>query len=135
MVKGSCLCGGIEYEVELIPNKVFNCHCSNCRKAHGAAFATQALAKAETLHFIKGQELLKEYRGQRGIRAFCGNCGSRLMNYAPDKNMYLSVALASVDTLCNAKPMAHAFVGSKADWVEPTPGISAFATIPPGALD
>ncbi len=78
MVKGSCLCGEIEYEVELIPGKVYNCHCSICRKSHGAAFATLAQAKADTLRFLKGEELLSEYQGRRGIRAFCSKCGSKM---------------------------------------------------------
>ncbi len=43
MVQGSCLCGQITYEVELLPNKVFNCHCSYCRKAHDADYVTVAL--------------------------------------------------------------------------------------------
>ena len=53
MVKGSCLCGEIEYEVELIEDKIFNCHCSQCRKSHGSAFATQAFAKGNSLNFLK----------------------------------------------------------------------------------
>ncbi|MBI3562857.1 MAG: GFA family protein [Gammaproteobacteria bacterium] len=83
MINGSCLCGAIEYEVEEIPGKIYNCHCSQCRKSHGAAFATQVFARGATLRFIKGEELLKEYRqvpGHGVIRAFCSKCGSRLMN-------------------------------------------------------
>ncbi len=67
MVNGSCLCGAVEYEVELIPGKVCNCHGSLCRKSHGAAFATQAFAKAETLRFLKGEELLSEYQRLTGV--------------------------------------------------------------------
>ena len=135
LIKGSCLCGGIEYEVEPIPQKIYNCHCSQCRKSHGAAFATQALAKGETLKFLKGEELLKEYTGHGGVRAFCSNCGSRLMNYAPDKSLYLSVALSSVDSAYNGKPIAHANVDSKASWHNPSPDIPSYPGMPDGALD
>ncbi len=130
MVRGSCLCGAVEYEVELIPDKVFNCHCSLCRKSHGAAFATQAFAKAETLRFLKGEELLSEYQGRRGIRAFCSSCGSKLMNYAPDKSQYLSVALACVDSGADVKPVADCFVGSKADWSTLSGNIPSFKMLP-----
>ena len=138
MIKGSCLCGAIEYEVEEIPGKVYNCHCSQCRKSHGAAFSTQAFAKGATLRFIKGKEHLKEYRQfpeHGGIRAFCSTCGSRLMNYLPDKNIYLSVALSSIDSDFNAGPVAHAFVGSKASWHQPSGDIPSFESIPEGALE
>ena len=107
MARGSCLCGQIEYEVELIPYKTFNCHCSYCRKAHGAAFVTLTLAKGETLRITKGKENLKEHKNNLGgFRAFCANCGTRLMNYAPDKSLYLSVALSTVDTPVDFKPSA-----------------------------
>lgn len=135
MIKGSCLCGAIEYEVEPDFSKVFNCHCLQCRKSHGAAFATQAFAKGETLKFLKGAEFLKEYTGHGGVRAFCSNCGSRLMNYAPEKKLYLSVALASVDSEHAGKPIAHAFVDSKAAWHEPSDDILSYPGLPDDSLD
>ncbi|MBO0612980.1 GFA family protein [Thiothrix fructosivorans] len=131
MVQGSCLCGQIEYEVELIPNKIFNCHCSYCRKAHGAAFVTVALAKGDTLKITKGNEALKEHQNELGgFRAFCFNCGTRLMNYAPDKSLYLSVSLSTIDTPIDAKPIAHVNIESKASWHEPYEGIPALEGLP-----
>ena len=138
MIRGSCLCNSIEYEVEEIPGKIYNCHCSQCRKSHGAAFATQVFAKGATLRFTKGEKYLKEYiqfPDQGGIRTFCSLCGSRLMNYLPDKTIYLSVALSSIDSNFSGKPIAHAFVGSKAAWHQPTDDIPCYETIPTGALD
>lgn len=138
MIKGSCLCGAIEFEAEEIPGKIYNCHCSQCRKSHGAAFATQAFVRGATLRFIKGKEYLKEYKQfaeNGGIRAFCSICGSRLMNYLPDKNIYLSVALSSIDSSFEGKPVAHAFVGSKASWHHPSEDIPSYETVPAGALE
>jgi len=135
MEKGSCLCGKIEYEVELIPEKTFNCHCVQCRKSHGAAFATQVFAKGSTLKFIKGEELIGEYQGELGIRAFCRHCGSRLMNYASDKNVYLSIALSTLDSDYSRGPVAHAFVAHKAAWHTPSTEIPAFDELPVGAIE
>lgn len=136
MVQGSCLCGQIEYEVELIPEKTFNCHCSYCRKAHGSAYATLTLAKGNTLNVKKGIELLKEHKNDLGgYRAFCSQCGSRLMNYAPDKSVYLAIALSTFDTPVSFKPSAHANVESKASWCDPYAGIPVFRGIPDGVLE
>jgi hypothetical protein len=132
LINGSCLCGAIEYEVELVAGMIFNCHCSKCRKAHGAAFATLAFAKGETLKFLKGEDALAEHKGRRGTRAFCSSCGSRLMNYAPDKNDYLSVTLACVDTDLDVRPVSHVFTGSKASWHEPSDDIPSFEALPRG---
>lgn len=136
MVQGSCLCGQIEYQVELIPNKTFNCHCSYCRKAHGAAFVTVTLAKGDTLHITKGQESLKEHINDLGgVRAFCSNCGTRLMNYAPDKTMYLSIVLSTVDTPVDFQPVAHVNIESKASWHEPYEGIPKFESLPENIME
>ena len=119
-----------------MPEKTFNCHCSFCREAHGATFVTLTLAKGETLNIKKGKEGLKEHKnGLGGFRAFCSTCGTRLMNYAPDKSMYLAIALSTVDTPVNFRPSAHANIESKASWHEPYEGIPAFQGIPDGALD
>jgi len=135
MVIGSCLCGEIEFQVELISEKIYNCHCSQCRKAHGATFATQAFAKGNSLKFNKGEKYLSEYKNEQSIRAFCKKCGSRLMNYTPDKNIYLSVALSSIDGDHSFIPVAHANVESKASWHTPSSEIPSFQGLPDGALD
>lgn len=132
MITGSCLCGGVVYEVEEIAEKVYNCHCTKCRKAHGSTFATQLFCKGETFKFVQGEDLLSEYVGEISIRAFCSNCGSRLMNYTPDKSLYLSVALASLDGEHCIKPVAHANIESKAAWHEPSPGIPSYQGFPEG---
>ncbi len=53
-----------------------------------------------------------------------------MMNYAEDKSVYLSVALSSIDSAFDGKPVAHVLVDSKADWVEPSESIPAYEGIP-----
>ena len=131
MTKGSCLCGAIEYEVDEIAGKVGNCHCSICRKSHGAAFATQQLVKGETFILLKGSSQLKEYESSSGVlRAFCSNCGSRLMNYTTDKTIYMSVALSSIDSEFKGKPSINLCVASKAEWFEIKDGLPCFDDFP-----
>lgn len=133
MVQGSCLCGNIHYEVEIIPEQVFNCHCQFCRKAHGADYATVAVAKYSTLQLRDEKRLLKEHENTAGgYRAFCGECGTRLMNYAPDKSTFFCITLATVDTPVDFAPVAHANTESKASWCEPYPGIPQFKAFPDG---
>jgi hypothetical protein len=127
---GKCLCGEIEFTVEEIPGMVLNCHCSKCRTSHGADYATQAFAVRSSLVFSRGQEYLKEYESTGGIRAFCSNCGSRLMNFAKDGGDYLSIAIACLDETYKGKAVAHCFVGSKAPWHVPNSEIPSFEELP-----
>lgn len=133
MAEGSCLCGHIKYRVELFPERTFNCHCKYCRKVHGAAFATLTLADGNTLEIIEGHKYIKEHKNAiGGFRSFCSECGTRLMNYGPDKSKYLSVCLSSIDSEVNFTPVAHVNLESKAAWYEPYDGIACFEGFPPG---
>jgi hypothetical protein len=62
IVKGSCLCGGIEFEMTGTPHGVAHCHCSRCRKVRGTANATNLLLPLDGLRYVRGEELLTKYR-------------------------------------------------------------------------
>jgi len=61
MLSGSCLCGGIRYEVKGALFEALNCHCSMCRKAQGAAFRSRARVRAADFHWIAGEDLVTFY--------------------------------------------------------------------------
>lgn len=93
------------------------------------------MAKGDTLKINKDQELLKEHHNEiGGVRSFCSNCGTRLMNHAPDKSLYLSVSLATVDTPIDFRPAAHVNIESKATWHEPYAGIPEYQCLPEGLI-
>jgi hypothetical protein len=74
---------------------------------------------------------LKEHQnGAGGFRAFCSECGTRLMNYAPDKNLFFCITLSTIDGPISFKPVAHANTESKASWCEPYAGIPQFSGFP-----
>lgn len=130
MVTGRCLCKAIEYEIELIPKQVYSCHCTLCQRAHGSAFATQALAVGDTLNFIKGEDKLKDYFSGGGYRAFCSVCGSRLMNYAEDKSQYLSVAVGCIEDSSELRPVANVCIESQRPWAIEVKDIPSYEGIP-----
>lgn len=133
-LKGHCLCGAIEFEFQS-PNKIaMNCHCSMCRRSHGAAFASQLLAKRSTLTFIQGESLLGQYASSTyGVRCFCKQCGSRLMNYASETSPsdYMSVALSSLAESYDIEPSGNVHCASKAPWVQPCNTLDNFEEFPP----
>lgn len=131
MVKGSCLCGAIKYQADEIEGRIGNCHCSICRKSHGAAFATQALVRGELFTFLEGEDRLSKFESSSGLhRGFCSICGSRLVNYLQGGSTYMSVALSSIDSVFDGKPAAHLCVASKASWYEINDDLPCFEDFP-----
>ncbi len=121
-ITGSCLCGSIVYEADELDKEMAHCHCTMCRKFHGAAFATFGQAKAKHFRWLKGQELLASYAAKNGTtRTFCKVCGSSLLfESSTDKGESVEFALATLDTKIDAKPDAHIFTAYKANWFEIT---------------
>jgi len=130
MTKGSCLCKGIRFEADRL---LFlgHCHCSMCRKAHGAAFATFAGAPAKSFRFLAGEDLIQRYESSPGnFRAFCRTCGSNIPVASADGRMvYIPAGLFDDDP--GTRPAMHIFVGSKAPWWEIRDDLPQHAEYPP----
>ena len=119
--KGSCLCGQIRFEVDRFAPLTGNCHCSMCRKFHGAAYATIAEARRENFRWLQGEDKLKPYTAANGTtRRFCSECGSSLTFSSPLADPELvEIALGCFDDEVPIRPDAHIFVGSGAAWARP----------------
>jgi hypothetical protein len=118
---GSCLCGQIRYEITQQIEEILHCHCSMCRKAHGAAFRTRATIQISDFIWRSGEQLLSRYRSSPGQdRTFCSVCGSSLVTEFDDAPDRLGLALGTLDSDPGGRPACHAFVASKAPWFDIT---------------
>src|SRR5574342_953270 len=105
MLKGSCLCGGIRYEIDAELTAVSNCHCRQCRKASGAAFGTGATIPTASFRFIAGEELLEAWESSPGKRrCFCRRCGSPILKRNDARPEALRLRLGTLE-LAVAGPM------------------------------
>ena len=130
-VQGGCLCGGIRYEISGPLTEVDNCHCSMCRRFHGAAFATYARVRAEHFRWLSGEDLLSVYETSPGNGwAFCRVCGSSLG--VPEDGRLRDIALGPLDSDPGVRPAEHIFVGSKAPWFQITDALPQHDQRPPG---
>ncbi len=115
--KGSCLCGGVRYEINGEIGDAVMCHCRSCRKASGSAYATNAPVATSDFQLVRGNQLIREYESSRGkVRAFCGNCGSPLFVRRADDTSNIRLRLGTLDTPLGRHPVAHIFAMSCADW-------------------
>ncbi len=131
MVRGSCLCGGVRFEVAQVPLIVL-CHCAACRKANGSAFDAGAAVPVADFKLTDGEELIQDYRSSPELnRRFCRVCGSRVPSEAVNGEVYFIPAGLFEDDP-GVKPAMHIFVGSKAAWWEVTDELPQFEKWVPG---
>lgn len=131
MITGSCLCSGVRYEAEGPVTHVGRCHCTQCRKASGAEFATNGNVPSATFRIVAGEELLRHFEwSPEEQRVFCGRCGSPLYKRSPRRPDHIRLRLGSLDTEIDARPQGHVFVSEKPAWSEITDGLPQHATAP-----
>lgn len=119
MHKGKCLCGAVRYEVAGELGPVFFCHCSRCRKANGSAFNAAAPVKKEEFHVVTGADKLTDFESSPGVgRVFCSVCGSPIFSRRDAMPDTIRLRIGTLDTPVTARPAAHIFVGSKAEWFD-----------------
>ena len=129
-IKGGCLCGKVRYEIAGRLFDASHCHCSMCRRHHGAAFATYADFEPEDFKWVAGEELVKEYApSPEGGWCFCSECGSSLAGTVEGK--ITCITLGTVEGDPGIEPESHIFVGSKAGWDEINDDIPQFDEWPP----
>jgi len=119
VIRGSCLCGGIRFEVDPPFLWASYCHCSRCRKHSGADHGVQARVPREQFRLLQGEELISVYRpGDGRVKAFCSVCGSSLFgNEWPDGDQ-IGVRLGAFDDDPGIRPEFHTFVDSQPPWSE-----------------
>lgn len=117
MHTGSCLCAGVKFRIKgaLAPLQI--CHCSQCRKAQGAPFATNAPVRTAAFTLLSGASLLTEYESSAGkFRVFCSRCGSPVYSRRAALPDVIRVRVGLIDEPVTIKPLAHFYTDSKAGW-------------------
>lgn len=131
-LKGSCLCGGVAYEVHGELSRFYHCHCGRCRKATGTGHASNMLLKSARAEWLKGEELLTSYKvpeAERYRTCFCSLCGSPMPRVVPALGIVV-VPAGSLDNDTGIKPQARIFWDSRADWTCASGDLPTFPEYP-----
>ena len=116
-MSGKCLCEAVQYKITGSLGPVYNCHCSKCRRWHGAAFRTRASITKSQFNWVSGEDNLSAYKSSDYVtKFFCKTCGSPLISTYDNKPDILGIPLGGIEGLSEINPEAHIFVGSKASW-------------------
>ena len=118
MIKGSCLCGKVKFEISGTPSSLSYCHCSRCRKAAGI-FSAVLIGKANDLQVTAGQDQITKFKAGSDAkfeRCFCKKCGTSLGDMATGDSYV--IAASALDDDPGIRPSFHIHTASKPDWYE-----------------
>ncbi|MFC5737778.1 GFA family protein [Sinirhodobacter huangdaonensis] len=117
MIRGSCCCGAVQFELLAVPSMMGTCHCSRCRKV-GAS--TIVFVKRDDLRWLRGRELVARYQPEAPYkygRCFCSLCGTSLGEILSEEESF-PIAANALDTETGLRNQFHEFTSEKPGWYE-----------------
>jgi hypothetical protein len=132
-ITGGCLCGKVRYSADVKPLFTGVCHCRDCQKESGGAFAVGVGVRQSALT-VQGQVKTYADRGESGkamYRRFCPDCGSTLMNEAEAMPGVIMIQAGTLDDASWVKPAAQIYCDSAQPWVQLAGDMARFPKMPP----
>lgn len=116
-LRGSCLCGGVRFEVAGPITDLRYCHCTNCKKISGGVGTASGRVRTEHLTVLEGRDLIQTYLPDEGAsKSFCGRCGTNLFGGGWPGSELSSIRLSAIDEGLEQGPEAHVYARSLAPW-------------------
>jgi len=128
-MSGSCFCGAVRYRLETPPMFVHCCHCTDCQKQTGSAFAINALIEADRVILLSGAPERVEMKSDSGRPHDiyrCPHCKSAVWSDYGRRQVMIFVRVATLDDPSALVPDVHIFTRSKLKWVVLPEGARAF---------
>jgi len=127
-LRGSCLCGGVRFEVAEPFDRVGACHCESCKKISGGPGTVSGRARTDAIRILAGEELLTTYQPEDGsAKTFCSRCGTNLFGGGWPESPLTPVRLPTLDEPFEGTLDVHMCVRSLAPWEElPEDGVPRY---------
>ncbi len=131
--EGGCVCGSTRFVCEVEPLLVAHCHCRDCQKSSGAAFATVVMPRAG-FRLLQGEPAGHPYRGDSGLsltRRFCAACGAPLFSEAEAMPEAVILRAVAFDQPERFTPQMHIHTASAQPWDVIPEGLPSYPGMPP----
>ncbi len=116
-LKGTCLCGGVRFEVTEPFERIAACHCESCKKLSGAGGTVSGRVRTDAIRILEGEDLVRSFQPDEGsAKTFCSVCGSNLFGAGWPESEFTSVRLSALEEPYEGKIGSHIFTRSLAPW-------------------
>ncbi len=125
---GGCACGAVRYECSAEPLMVINCHCRDCQRASGTAYASGLLVPEAALRLTKGEPKYHTSvadSGRRVSRGFCPECGSPVVAKNEAYPIFF-IAASSLEDPSSHRPTMDVWTTSAQPWDHMDPSLPKY---------
>jgi hypothetical protein len=128
-MEGGCSCGGVRYRLLDTPLFVNCCHCLDCQKQTGGAFAINALIETANVRLLNGKPKpisMPTDSGRPHHILRCPKCQVALWSHYGGRTAVAFMRVSTLDKPHRVTPDVHIFTRRKVPWVDLT------GPLPPG---
>ena len=126
---GGCLCSAVRYDCAEAPLMMGACHCRDCQRNSGSAFATLMIFKKEAVA-ISGEGVAHFSHtggsGQSVERCFCSKCGSSVSAFYQVTPQFTVIFAGTIDDPSLVEPQWNIYTAGKQPWIELSPHLKSF---------
>ena len=129
---GSCFCGAVRYRLTRAPMFINCCHCRDCQKQTGGAFAINGMIERSCVELMEGsvdpvRVTMPTESGRPHDIYRCPQCQTAVWSDYGRRGVMVFVRVATLDQAAEFEPDVHIFTRSKLPWVVLPPGARSFA--------
>jgi len=128
-LEGGCACGAVRYRLTAAPMFVHGCHCRDCQRQTGGAFAINALIETDRIELRSGHPqpyAMPTDSGRPHDVHRCPDCGTAVWSDYGRRAALRFVRVSTLDDPTALAPDVHIFVRSKLPWVVLPEDVPAF---------
>ena len=125
LATGGCVCDAVRYRLDAPPLFTHACHCLDCQKKTGTAFAMTTIVLADDLVITHGSTsptVLSPRRTAHG----CAACDTWIYIASTRFPATLTLRPGTLDDASIATPQAHIWVKRKQPWLTLPDGVPRF---------
>lgn len=126
---GQCFCGAVRYRLHGRPMFIHCCHCRDCQKQTGSAFAINGLIEDERIEILAGQPVAVEMATDSGYPHDiyrCAACRTALWSDYGRRGWLKFIRISTLAAADDFVPDVHIYTRSKLPWVVLPEGARAF---------
>jgi hypothetical protein len=129
---GGCLCGAVRYSASVEQAAATVCHCRDCQKFTGSAFAMLVAVPKEALTLDGAMQTFSSIGGSGKpiLRHFCPQCGSSLAEESAGRPGMLILNVGTFDDPAAVSPGREIFRDDALPWVHVAGDVPRFAKRP-----